>query len=91
MTRPASSFTAAALAAVLLAGIVGQAAAQSDVEMAEFRRDCTMDYTRLCSAYDPGSPEVRQCFAARRAELSPRCAATIAKYEKQPQQQPRRR
>lgn len=69
--------------AILLGAVLGASApalAQSDQEMAEFRRNCTGDYTRLCSAYDPDSPQVRQCFMARRAELSPRCAATIAKY-----------
>ena len=70
------------LAAVLLIGAAVPALAQDQQEMAEFRRDCSADYTRLCSAYDPGSPEVRQCFAARKAELSPRCAATIAKYQR---------
>ena len=69
-----------ALAALVLAA--APAFAQSPEEMAEFRRDCTSDYMRLCSAYDPGSPQVRQCFEARRAELSQRCSATIAKYQK---------
>jgi hypothetical protein len=69
-------------AAVMLLGASAPGFAQSQQEMAEFRRDCSADYTRLCSAYDPGSPQVRQCFAARQKELSPRCAATIAKYQR---------
>jgi len=75
----------APLLAAALLGASAPALAQGGQEMAEYRRDCTLDYTRLCSAYDPGSDEVRQCFMARRAELSPRCAATIAKYEVRPQ------
>lgn len=90
MMRLATFLVGPALAAALLAGGTGAALAQSEQEMEEFRRDCTMDYSRLCSAYEPGSPQVRQCFAARRAELSPRCAATIAKYETQKPQQRRR-
>lgn len=70
-------------AAAMLLGGLAPAFAQNQQEMAEFRRDCSADYSRLCAAYEPGSPEVRQCFAARRAELSPRCAQTIAKYQRQ--------
>lgn len=70
------------IALAVLLGAAGPALAQSQEEMAEYRRDCTADYSRLCSAYDPGSPQVQQCFQARRAELSPRCAATIAKYQR---------
>ena len=79
---------APALALCLLAA--SPALAQGDQEMAEYRRNCTGDYTRLCSAYDPGSDAVKQCFVARRAELSQRCAETIAKYEKPAPQQRRR-
>lgn len=71
-----------AVAASAFVGAASPSLAQGQEEMAAFRRDCTGDYSRLCSAYDPDSPQVRQCFAARRAELSPRCAATIAKYQK---------
>ncbi|TDR94915.1 hypothetical protein EV668_2206 [Enterovirga rhinocerotis] len=90
MLRLAPRSVAFALSAAILVAGSGAAVAASEQEMAEYRRDCTMDYTRLCSAYDPGSPQVRQCFAARRAELSPRCAATIAKYET-PEKPQRRR
>ena len=61
---------------------VGPLAAQQDNRDAEYRRDCTGDYTRLCSAYSPGSDEVGQCFQQRIREVSPRCRATIAKYNK---------
>ena len=71
---------APALATLLITS--SAAVAQNQQEMAEYRRDCSADYSRLCSAYDPSSPQVQQCFAARKAELSPRCAATIAKYQK---------
>lgn len=80
MITVGAKWLAPSLAAALLCLSV-PASAQGPEEMAEYRRDCTFDYTRLCSAYDPGSDAVRQCFAARRAELSPRCAATISKYE----------
>lgn len=80
MVEAKARWVATALA-VLLASSTA-ALAQNQQEMAEYRRDCSADYSRLCSAYDPGSPQVEQCFAARRAELSPRCAATIAKYQK---------
>jgi hypothetical protein len=81
MVRVARGMMAAA-GMVAVMSLPMAASAQSDTEMAEFRRDCTADYTRLCSAYDPNTPQVRDCFTARKAELSPRCAATIAKYQK---------
>ena len=67
-----------ALAAALVAGIATPAVAQS--ADAEYRRDCTADYQRLCSTFNPGSPEVEQCFKKRISEVSPRCQATIKKY-----------
>jgi hypothetical protein len=30
--------------------------------------------------YDPGSPEVEQCFTSRTAELSPNCRNAIAAF-----------
>lgn len=80
MIEAKARWIAPALAAFMITST--GAFAQDQQEMAEYRRDCSADYSRLCSAYDPGSPQVQQCFAARRAELSPRCAATIAKYQK---------
>lgn len=80
MIRAKAKWIAPILGALLVSPTL--AFAQGQDEMAEYRRDCSADYSRLCSAYDPGSPEVKQCFTARRAELSPRCAATIAKYQR---------
>lgn len=77
---PIKSFALAA--ATLVAIGCGSAGAQNATEEAEYRRDCTSDYTRLCSAYSPGSAEVSQCFTQRFKELSPRCQATIRKYSR---------
>lgn len=74
------SFALAIVACLAAAG--GSANAQSGQEEAEYRRDCTSDYTRLCSAFMPGSAEVAQCFTQRFKELSPRCQATIKKYSR---------
>ncbi|MEA3008543.1 MAG: hypothetical protein QOJ91_235, partial [Sphingomonadales bacterium] len=51
-------------------------------------RVCTGDYLRLCNMYDPGSPEVEQCFKDRNAELSPNCRSAIASFTSK---NPRRR
>ncbi len=79
-----NSIKSAAFLAALLLAAAAPAFAQSakDQEQAEYRRDCTADYSRLCSTFDPGSPQVEQCFQQRFKEVSPRCQATIAKYRK---------
>jgi hypothetical protein len=56
--------------------------AQDAQQQAVFRQYCSGDYMRLCSAYNPGSPEVEQCFQARMRELSPGCQNAIAEYTK---------
>lgn len=66
--------TALALAAV------SSAAAQDPQERAVLERHCTGDYLRLCNMYEPDSPQVEQCFTARRAELSPNCRNAIAAF-----------
>ena len=71
--------TTAAILALTL-GATAPAQAQSAQADAEYRRDCTSDYSRLCSDFLPGTPEVAQCFQRRMREVSPRCQATIAKY-----------
>ena len=57
-------------------------AAMTPQEEAAFRQHCTGDYMRLCSAFDPDSPQVEQCFKDKAKDLSPRCSATIASYSK---------
>lgn len=74
-----SRLVAACVALALVAAAL-PARAQDAEQQAEFRRNCTADYSRLCSAYSPDSAEVRQCFQQRFKELSPRCQATITKY-----------
>ena len=41
------------------------------------RKACYSDYKRLCSAFSPGTDELRQCFAAHKSELSPACADVL--------------
>ncbi len=66
------------LAALAASVLSGAAFAQSEAEMAEYKRNCTGDYMRFCSAYDPASPQVQACFKANLRNLSARCQATIS-------------
>jgi hypothetical protein len=76
------------LTAALALAAVTPAAAQNPQERATLERVCTGDYLRLCNMYDPGSPEVEQCFKDRNAELSPNCRSAIASFTSK---NPRRR
>ena len=71
--------TLAALAATFLAA---PASAQNAKEEAMLRQNCTGDYMRLCSQYEPGSPGLDGCFKAKMAELSPQCRGAIQTYTK---------
>jgi hypothetical protein len=68
----------------LLAGLgaAAPASALSPQEEASFKQNCTNDYMRFCSMFDPNTPQVEQCFQQRMKELSPRCQAAIASYTK---------
>lgn len=71
-----------ALAAVMTAALAGPSFALTPQEEAVFRQACTSDYMRLCSAYDPGSPQVDQCFKQNMKQLSPQCQSAITTYQK---------
>lgn len=75
-------FRTTAVAALLALGGSALAAPMSPQEEAAFRQHCTGDYMRLCSTFDPDSPQVEQCFKDKAKDLSPRCSATIAAYSK---------
>ena len=70
------------LGMALALGAAAPAFALTPQEEAAFRQHCTSDYMRLCSAFDPDSPQVEQCFKEKQSQLSPRCSATIAAYSK---------
>lgn len=72
------TITLAALAALL----AGPALAQNAQEEAMLRQNCTGDYMRLCSQYDPGTPQVEQCFKAKMNDLTPQCRTAIASFQK---------
>ncbi len=74
--------TLKSLVLALTVAASGPALAMTPQEEAAFRANCTGDYMRLCSQYDPDSPAVEQCFKERQKDLSPRCQATIASYSK---------
>lgn len=70
------------LAAAAFGVLAGSAAlALTPQEQAEFKKNCTADYTRLCAAFQPDSAEVRQCFQQKIAQVSPRCQRTIASFK----------
>ena len=67
---------------VILLGLGTPAVAMTPQEEAAFQQNCSGDYLRLCAQFDPGSPQVEQCFKAKDKELSPGCRSTIAAYNK---------
>ena len=71
-----------ALAAAITVALAGPSLALTPQEEAVFRQACTADYMRLCSAYDPGSPQVDQCFKQNMKQLSPQCQSAITNYQK---------
>jgi hypothetical protein len=54
----------------------------SPQQEAAFKQNCTGDYMRFCSMFDPNTPQVEQCFQQRMKELSPRCQSSIASFAK---------
>jgi hypothetical protein len=69
-----SRISAAALGCFLAAA---PALAVTPQETAAYRRKCSGDYQRLCSSYEPDSPEVQECFRSRIRELSAPCREAI--------------
>lgn len=56
--------------------------AMTPQEDAALRQSCSGDYFRLCSNFDPGSPQVQECFRTHAKELSPACSSAIGAYVK---------
>lgn len=77
-----TNFMKTTVLAGLALGVSGAALAQGMTprQQAEYRRNCTADYTRLCSEYEADSPEVQMCFQQKLSQVSKRCRATIAKF-----------
>lgn len=71
-----------AFGSALALGVAAPALAQNPQEEAALRQSCSGDYMRLCSTFDPGSPEVEQCFKAKMKELTPQCQSAIAAFNK---------
>ena len=76
------SMTIRIAAAVGLTFAATAAGAMTPEQEAVFRQNCTNDYMRFCSMFDPNTPQVEQCFQQRMKDLSPRCQAAIASYSK---------
>ncbi|WP_375460726.1 hypothetical protein [uncultured Enterovirga sp.] len=70
------------LAAAAFCTLMGSTAmALTPQEQAEFKKNCTADYTRLCAAFPPDSDEVKQCFQQKIKQVSARCQRTIASFK----------
>ena len=67
---------------LVAAGTATASFAMTPQQEAAFKQNCTGDYMRFCSMFDPNTPQVEQCFQQRMKELSPRCQASIASYAK---------
>lgn len=69
--------------AAALALVAAPAFAQNPQQQEVFRQNCSGDYMRFCSAYNPGTPEVEQCFRQHMQQLSPQCRSAIMAFEKE--------
>ncbi len=72
----------ATLAALLIAGACGSAAAQAPENDAGLRINCAGDYFRFCSAYFPGSAEISACFIQNFRGLTPQCQGAIRAFDR---------
>lgn len=70
-----SKISAASLGCLLAAA---PAFALTPQETAAYRRKCSADYQRLCSSYEPDSPQVQECFRSKMKELSTPCREAIS-------------
>lgn len=67
-----------ALLCLLAPAAVAQTADQSSPpSRTEMRRACSADYRRFCSDFQPGSHELRQCFADHKSQLSSACVGVL--------------
>jgi hypothetical protein len=57
--------------------VAAPAFAQTPQETAAYRRKCSADYQRLCSTYEPDSPQVQECFRSKIKDLSAPCREAI--------------
>lgn len=80
MTKPRSSTRRAGMSAIafgLVIAACGSAAAESYSATPEQRKACTPDVYRLCAGEIPSAPKITACLRAKRANLSPACAAVF--------------
>lgn len=69
-----SKISALALGCMLAAA---PAFALTPQETAAYRGKCSGDYQRLCSAYEPDSPQVQECFRTKLKQLSAPCRDAV--------------
>ena len=73
--RNVNSMKAIASGVALAALVVGSGAAFAYSE--RVNNSCRGDYHRLCSAYAPGSTELRRCMESNRGAISKRCVDAL--------------
>ena len=76
--KRSAGFSAVALGLLLAAASAGAASAQQNYSATpEQRKACTPDVYRLCAGEIPSAPKITACLRAKKASLSPACAAVF--------------
>ena len=64
--------------AALVLGSVAAAGSASLAQAVSPRVACAPDMAKLCSAAQPGTPDMRQCMMSHRDQISDGCKSAIA-------------
>lgn len=56
--------------------------AQEPEDDSGLRANCAGDYFRYCTAYQPGSAAIKQCFGRNFARLAPACQNAIRDFDR---------
>lgn len=73
-----TGLSAIAFGLLIAAATAGSASAQQNYSATpEQRKACTPDVYRLCAGEIPSAPKITACLRAKKASLSPACAAVF--------------
>lgn len=75
-------FKAIGFGLLALVVLPGAASAMTAQQQADFKKNCTGDYVRLCADYEPDAPQTQQCFQQKIRQVSARCRATIQTFQR---------
>lgn len=75
-------FKAIGFVLLALVALPGTADAMTAQQQADFKKNCTGDYVRLCADYEPDAPQTQQCFQQKIRQVSARCRTTIQTFQR---------